>query len=59
MSFSVFKTALIPSFIYFLKIFFFKNNPNPFLPLRRGFNPPPAPSLSREGSNRDYSSLLH
>ena len=51
MSFSVFKTALIPSFIYFLKIYFFKNNPNPFLPLRRGFDPPPAPSLSSEGSN--------
>ena len=26
-------------------------NPNPFF-IRRDFNPPPAPSLSREGSNR-------
>ena len=47
-------------------------NPNPFLFLKKGFlrpfgskrrkrrgNPPPAPSLSREGSNRDYPSLLH
>ena len=26
---------------------------------KEGFDLPPAPSLSREGSNRDYSSLLH
>ena len=31
----------------------------PSLTVREGFDPPPAPSLSREGSNRDYSSLVH
>ena len=26
---------------------------------QEGFDLPPAPSLSRDGSNRDYSSLIH
>ena len=31
----------------------------PSLTVREGLNLPPAPSLSRDGSNRDYSSLIH
>ncbi len=31
----------------------------PSLTVREGFYLPPAPSLSREGSNRDCSSLIH
>ena len=41
-----------------LSLPFFFTTTQPSLP-KEGFNLPPAPSLSREGSNRDYSSLFH
>ena len=56
MFFSFLKKNPQPSLI-FNELFFFTTT-QPSLP-KEGFDLPPAPSLSREGSNRDYSSLLH